>query len=223
MTDIVPYEQYSHFKKYSDEMKEALRNEKKRKTPLEVVHQVEGWEYVELAYMKSRLNEHTLTHNWTIHTTIPINNSSGGTAGVIVIGTIEAVFPGGIVRRMSGEGAALFFISSKTGNPIMPANTPKTASTHAYKKAIERICEVASDIYRADEMSILEEFEECYASGLFTEEQITKGMEFLRKTAKIDKKEVRHQELKRFLLRTQKIMEEQSNNSNEEQNAQEEK
>ena len=106
----------------------------------------DGMDYVEEAYMREKLNEHYPVWSWKID-----NSEFLGSEWAIVRGTLSVV-DNGIPRTFSSIGAAR--VQFKRGqehtaeNVVDVDKNVASANTNAFKRAINRLCNICDDVYR---------------------------------------------------------------------------
>tara|TARA_Y100000310_G_scaffold332421_1_gene407965 strand:- start:496 stop:1131 length:636 start_codon:yes stop_codon:yes gene_type:complete len=126
------------------------------KTPKnQVKSRPDGFDYVEDTWMRQQLNEIYPIWSWTKGKLQFL-----GSEWVIASGELQVVDKGGIVRKyISHGGARIQFKRGKPHTPDFVVDIDKnvaSANTNALKRAINRLCNVADDIYRKEFHSPLE-------------------------------------------------------------------
>ena len=133
------------------ELLAALRAEKKRisgfPTPKpHVKSRPDGLDYVEEKYMRDQLNEHFPIWSWEIS-----NVEFLGSEWCIVTGELN-IMDTSVPRKFGSVGAAR--IQFKKGKEHTPENVVDidkniaSANTNAFKRAINRLCNICDDVYR---------------------------------------------------------------------------
>ena len=133
------------------ELLSALRAEKQRissyPTPKpHVKTRPDGLDYVEEKYMRDQLNEHFPIWNWEIK-----NVEFLGSEWCVVTGELNVV-DSSIPRKFGSIGATR--IQFKKGQPHTPENiididkNVASANTNAFKRAVNRLCNICDDVYR---------------------------------------------------------------------------
>ena len=136
---------------YLTEIEETLYTKHKsissEKTPKHFVkRRPDGMDYVEEAYLREKLNEYYPIWSWVIDKTEFL-----GAEWCIVSGELQVVIDG-VVRKFGSVGAAR--VQFKRGQPHAAENVIDidknlaSANTNAFKRAINRLCNIADDVYR---------------------------------------------------------------------------
>jgi len=138
----------------TDSLKEITKHQKrvsKIKTPKGYVKKKQGFDYVELSYMKSVANEQYPGWSWTI-----INSEAMGTAAYLVHGRLKW-FDNGIWRE--GDMVAAHRIQTKKGTTdfVEIGNDVKSANTDCMKKAFNVYMNIAADVYRSEDPELSDE------------------------------------------------------------------
>lgn len=123
----------------------------KIKTPKGYVKKKQGFDYVELSYMKSVANEQYPGWSWNI-----INSEAMGTAAYLVHGRLKW-FDNGIWRE--GDMVAAHRIQTKKGTTdfVEIGNDVKSANTDCLKKAFNVYMNIAADVYRSEDPELSDE------------------------------------------------------------------
>lgn len=142
----------------------------KEVTPKAYIKERQGFDYVEEAYLRHKLNEHFPIWSWEAAGNTP---QLLGAEWIIVAGEL-AIFDAGIKRSFFSVGAARIQykaceckkrnngyplpdcqVCSGTGSlPHTPENVVDidknagAATTNAFKRAINRLCNISDDVYR---------------------------------------------------------------------------
>lgn len=122
----------------------------KIKTPKGLVKQKQGFDYVELSYMKKIANEEFPGWSWTI-----INTEILGSAAYVVHGRLRW-FDNGLWRK--GDMVAAHRIQTKRGGDandfVDIGNDIKSANTDCMKKALNVYLDIAADVYRSEDYEL---------------------------------------------------------------------
>jgi len=137
-----------------DSLKKITLHQKKVskiKTPKGYVKKKQGFDYVELSYMKKIANEQFPGWSWTI-----INSEALGSNAYVVHGRLKW-FDNGIWRE--GDMVAAHRIQTKRGTTdfVEIGNDVKSANTDCLKKAFNVYMNIAADVYRSDDPSLDDE------------------------------------------------------------------
>lgn len=135
----------------NNELEQHLRREKQTissiSTPKPFVkRRPDGLDYVEEKYMRDQLNEHFPVWSWEIKETQFL-----GSEWVIVTGELQ-ILDNSIPRKFSSIGATR--IQFKKGKEHTPENVVDidknvaSANTNAFKRAINRLCNICDDVYK---------------------------------------------------------------------------
>ena len=135
----------------NNELEQHLRKQKQNissiSTPKPFVkRRPDGLDYVEEKYMRDQLNEHFPVWSWEIKETQFL-----GSEWVIVTGELQ-ILDNSIPRKFSSIGATR--IQFKKGKEHTPENVVDidknvaSANTNAFKRAINRLCNVCDDVYK---------------------------------------------------------------------------
>ena len=120
----------------------------KIETPKGLVKKKQGFDYVELSYMKNMANEQFPGWSWTI-----IQSEALGSNAYVVHGRLKW-FDNGIWRE--GDMVAAHRIQTKRGTDefVDIGNDIKSANTDCLKKAFNVYMDIAADVYRSDDPSL---------------------------------------------------------------------
>jgi hypothetical protein len=140
--------------KVSDQAKIKIRQKHKdisnKKTPSAFIKtKPDGYEYVDEGYLRHRLNDEYPIWSWSPAGDKPVEFL--GSEWVIVSGKL-VIEDGGIAREFFSPGAAR--VQFKRGKGHTPENVVDidknvaSANTNAFKRAINRLTNIADDIYR---------------------------------------------------------------------------
>ena len=106
----------------------------------------DGYDYVDEAYMRDRLNKYYPIWSWKIDDTEFL-----GAEWCIVRGTLT-IIDNGIPRYFSSVGAARVQFKRNTEhlaeNVVDIDKNVASANTNAFKRSINRLCNIADDVYR---------------------------------------------------------------------------
>ena len=106
----------------------------------------DGFDYVTEAYMRHQLNMHYPVWSWNI-----IDTEWLGSEWIMVRGELT-IIDQGIPRKFASIGATR--IQFKKGLEHTPENVVDvdknvaTANTNAFKRAVNRLCDIANDVYK---------------------------------------------------------------------------
>ena len=116
------------------------------KTPKSFVKEKNGHDYVEEAFMREMLNKYFSIWSWEVQQTQFL-----GSEWCVVTGELQ-IMDTGFPRKFGSIGAAR--IQFKKGKEHTPENVVDVdlnvaaANTNALKRAINRLCNIADDVYR---------------------------------------------------------------------------
>ena len=109
-------------------------------TPKYYVKQQQGFDYVDEGYMRHLLNMHYPIWKWEI-----IKHEFVGTEAIAVHGRLTIV-DNGIARHFDSIDAHR--IASNAKGYVDIGNDLKSANTDCFKVAVNRLCNIADDVYR---------------------------------------------------------------------------
>ena len=109
-------------------------------TPRVFVKDKGGFEYVDEAYMRNQLNAHYPIWKWEI-----IKYEFVGDKAIAIHGRLT-IIDGGVDRHF--DSVAAHRIASNQKGYVDLGNDLKAANSDAFKVAVNRLCNVADDIYR---------------------------------------------------------------------------
>tara|TARA_R100000278_G_scaffold122664_1_gene109439 strand:+ start:512 stop:1099 length:588 start_codon:yes stop_codon:yes gene_type:complete len=113
------------------------------KTPQAYIERrADGFDYVDEAYMRKKLNESFPIWSWEI-----LDYQILGDVEVIVHGRLKIVDEG-ILRTFDSIASHRIQKSKSTGGYVNISNDIKSANTDAFKVALNRLCNIADDVYR---------------------------------------------------------------------------
>lgn len=121
----------------------------KIETPKGLVKKKQGFDYVELSYMKNMANEQFPGWSWTI-----VKGEALGSNAYVVHGRLKWL-DNGLWRE--GDMVAAHRIQSKRGSAteyVNVGNDIKSANTDCMKKAFNVYMDIAADVYRSDDPSL---------------------------------------------------------------------
>ena len=126
-------------------------NVSKIKTPKGLVKKKQGFDYVELSYMKKIANENYPGWSWTI-----VKSEALGSEAYVVHGRLKW-FDNGIWRE--GDMVAAHRIQKLRGKNefVDVGNDIKAANTDTMKKAFNVYLDIAADVYRTEDPSLEQE------------------------------------------------------------------
>ena len=111
-------------------------------TPKYYVKQQQGFDYVDEAYMRHQLNKHYPMWTWEIKEWKFLGDKS-----IVVHGKLT-INDNGISRHFEAVAAHRVAISRKNGEYVDLGNDLKAANSDCFKVAVNRLCNVADDVYR---------------------------------------------------------------------------
>lgn len=111
-------------------------------TPQDVVKSRNGFDYVDEGYMRWRLNQHYPIWSWEV-----VKYETLGDKAIVVHGRLKVVDEG--VPRSFDAVAAHRIAQARSGSGYVDlGNDLKAANSDAFKVAVNRLCNVADDVYR---------------------------------------------------------------------------
>ena len=122
-------------------------------TPSYYVKDKNGLDYVDEAYMRHQLNKHYPMWTWEIKEWKFLGDKS-----IVVHGRLT-INDNGISRHFDAVAAHRVAISRKNGDYVDLGNDLKAANSDCFKVAVNRLCNVADDVYRkkVEDISLSEE------------------------------------------------------------------
>ena len=118
------------------------QNVSEEPTPQDVVKSRNGFDYVDEGYMRWRLNQHYPIWSWEV-----IKYETLGDKAIVVHGRLKIVDEG--VPRSFDSVAAHRIAQARSGAGYVDlGNDLKAANSDAFKVAVNRLCNVADDVYR---------------------------------------------------------------------------
>ena len=111
-------------------------------TPQDVVKSRNGFDYVDEGFMRWRLNQHYPIWSWEV-----IKYETLGDKAIVVHGRLKIIDEG--VARSFDSVAAHRIAQARSGSGYVDlGNDLKAANSDAFKVAVNRLCNVADDVYR---------------------------------------------------------------------------
>jgi hypothetical protein len=111
-------------------------------TPQDVVKSRNGFDYVDEGYMRFKLNKHYPIWSWEI-----IKYETLGDKAIVVHGRLK-VMDESVPRSFDSVAAHRIAVSRSGGGYVDLGNDMKAANSDAFKVAVNRLCNVADDVYR---------------------------------------------------------------------------
>ena len=111
-------------------------------TPKAYVSQKQGFDYVDEGYMRKLLNDNFGIWSWKI-----VKYEFLGDKSIVVHGRLS-ISDCGVVRHYDSVAAHRIAVSKSTGDYVDISNDLKSANTDAFKVAVNRLCNIADDVYR---------------------------------------------------------------------------
>ncbi len=111
-------------------------------TPSDVVKSRNGFDYVDEGYMRWRLNQHYPIWSWEV-----IKYETLGDKAIVVHGRLK-VIDEGVPRSFDSVAAHRIAVSRNGSGYVDLGNDLKAANSDAFKVAVNRLCNVADDVYR---------------------------------------------------------------------------
>jgi len=111
-------------------------------TPQEVVKNRNGFDYVDEGYMRFKLNQHYPIWSWEI-----IKYETLGDKAIVVHGRLKIVDEH-VTRTFDAVAAHRIAVSRNGTGYVDLGNDMKAANSDAFKVAVNRLCNVADDVYR---------------------------------------------------------------------------
>jgi len=123
----------------------------KIETPKGLIKKKQGFDYVELSYMKNIANEQFPGWSWTI-----VNSEALGSNAYVVHGKLKW-FDNGVWRE--GDMVAAHRIQTKRDSSefVDIGNDIKSANTDCMKKALNVYMDIAADVYRSEDPALDDE------------------------------------------------------------------
>jgi hypothetical protein len=122
-------------------------------TPADQVKNRNGFDYVDEGYMRWRLNKHYPIWSWEI-----LKYETLGDKAIVVHGRLK-IMDEGVPRSFDSVAAHRIAVSRSGSGYVDLGNDLKAANSDAFKVAVNRLCNVADDVYRKQyiDKSITEE------------------------------------------------------------------
>lgn len=118
------------------------QNVSEEPTPQDVVKSRNGFDYVDEGYMRWRLNQHYPVWSWEV-----IKYETLGDKAIVVHGRLKIMDEG--IPRSFDSVAAHRIAQARSGSGYVDlGNDLKAANSDAFKVAVNRLCNVADDVYR---------------------------------------------------------------------------
>lgn len=111
-------------------------------TPQDVVKSRNGFDYVDEGYMRWRLNQHYPIWSWEV-----IKYETLGDKAIVVHGRLK-ILDEGVPRSFDSVAAHRIAVSRNGSGYVDLGNDLKAANSDAFKVAVNRLCNVADDVYR---------------------------------------------------------------------------
>ena len=111
-------------------------------TPSDVVKSRNGFDYVDEGYMRWRLNQHYPIWSWEV-----IKYETLGDKAIVVHGRLK-IMDEGVPRSFDSVAAHRIAVSRNGSGYVDLGNDLKAANSDAFKVAVNRLCNVADDVYR---------------------------------------------------------------------------
>jgi len=111
-------------------------------TPQEVVKSRNGFDYVDEGYMRWRLNQHYPIWSWEV-----VKYETLGDKAIVVHGRLK-IIDEGVARTFDSVAAYRIAVSRNGSGYVDLGNDLKAANSDAFKVAVNRLCNVADDVYR---------------------------------------------------------------------------
>ena len=111
-------------------------------TPQEVVKSRNGFDYVDEGYMRWRLNQHYPIWSWEV-----LKYETLGDKAIVVHGRLK-IIDEGVPRSFDSVAAHRIAVSRNGSGYVDLGNDLKAANSDAFKVAVNRLCNVADDVYR---------------------------------------------------------------------------
>jgi len=111
-------------------------------TPNAYVESKQGFDYVDEAYMRHLLNKNFPIWSWEIK-----NYELLGDAVIVVSGRLT-IEESGVVRYFDALASHRIAKSRQSGDYVDIGNDMKSANSDCFKVAVNRLCNIADDVYR---------------------------------------------------------------------------
>ena len=118
----------------------------------------DGFDYVDEAYLRQQLDSYFPTWSWLPSGDNPVQFL--GSEWVVVSGSL-VINDAGVQRTFFSPGAARVQFKKNlphtAENVIDIDNNVGSANTYAFKRAVNRLCHIADDVYRKQDLDLTEE------------------------------------------------------------------
>ena len=111
-------------------------------TPQDVVKSKNGFDYVDEGYMRWRLNQHYPVWSWEV-----VKYETLGDRAIVVHGRLK-IMDEGVPRSFDSVAAHRIAVARSGSGYVDLGNDLKAANSDAFKVAVNRLCNVADDVYR---------------------------------------------------------------------------
>ena len=111
-------------------------------TPQDVVKSKNGFDYVDEGYMRWRLNQHYPVWSWEV-----VKYETLGDKAIVVHGRLK-IMDEGVPRSFDSVAAHRIAVARSGSGYVDLGNDLKAANSDAFKVAVNRLCNVADDVYR---------------------------------------------------------------------------
>jgi hypothetical protein len=111
-------------------------------TPSDVVKSKNGFDYVDEGYMRWRLNKHYPIWSWEV-----VKYETLGDKAIVVHGRLK-IMDEGVPRSFDSVAAHRIAVARSGSGYVDLGNDLKAANSDAFKVAVNRLCNVADDVYR---------------------------------------------------------------------------
>ena len=111
-------------------------------TPQDVVKSRNGFDYVDEGYMRWKLNQYYPIWSWEV-----IKYETLGDKAIVVHGRLK-IMDEGVPRSFDSVAAHRIAVSRNGSGYVDLGNDLKAANSDAFKVAVNRLCNVADDVYR---------------------------------------------------------------------------
>ena len=111
-------------------------------TPQDVVKSKNGFDYVDEGYMRWRLNQHYPIWSWEV-----VKYETLGDKAIVVHGRLK-IMDEDVPRSFDSVAAHRIAVARSGGGYVDLGNDLKAANSDAFKVAVNRLCNVADDVYR---------------------------------------------------------------------------
>tara|TARA_Y100000310_G_scaffold315185_1_gene365463 strand:+ start:975 stop:1592 length:618 start_codon:yes stop_codon:yes gene_type:complete len=112
------------------------------KTPSVYIENKQGFDYVDEAYMRHVLNKNFPIWSWEIKSYELLGDHS-----IIVQGRLT-IEESGVVRYFDAVASHRIAKNRQSGDYVDIGNDMKSANTDCFKVAVNRLCNIADDVYR---------------------------------------------------------------------------